>query len=80
MRWRERSVKRSIPERVVTKAAVLESWNLKTWILDPGSFQGLSPSSKEEGQPRARKKKLKKAHLSAGSLKSAKSAKTISQN
>ncbi|MPC98454.1 hypothetical protein E2C01_093825 [Portunus trituberculatus] len=35
---------------------------------------------KEEGQPRPKKESYKKAHLSAGSLKSVKSAKTVSQN
>ncbi|MPC86733.1 hypothetical protein E2C01_081569 [Portunus trituberculatus] len=38
---------------------------------------------REEGQPRAKKKKkesYKKAHLSAGSPKTSKSAKTVSQN
>ncbi|MPC85353.1 hypothetical protein E2C01_080123 [Portunus trituberculatus] len=38
------------------------------------------PTRRKEGQPRAKKIKLKKAHLSADSLKSAKSAKTVSQN
>lgn len=44
IRWKVRSVRRSAPERVVVQPD--EPWNLKTWMLDPGSFQGSEPSSK----------------------------------